>query len=191
MSVSPQHSRMGWLESPGQVLSLGSGGLQNVAPLPVQSCILGRQAWDVSWLPPKLHHTKVSMWAMAKGCTAPTVPVSPWGRWEHPSVGRFGVLFLWSSGPEHVLEQVMKQQTSLLLIGSLGAAGNFLHILTPNDFCLVCQDSRGKPWLVANDILVLFPKCWAGGRNGQRFGRAVGAAPVHYVTTQGAFHLSA
>lgn len=27
--------------------------------LPVQSCILGRQARDVSWLPPKLHHTSL------------------------------------------------------------------------------------------------------------------------------------
>lgn len=101
------------------------------------------------------------------------------------------ILFLCSSGPKHVLEQVMQQQTLLLLISCPGAAGNSLHILTSSDFCLVFRDSAGEPWPVASRTLVLFPKCWAGGRNGQRLGSALGAAPVRYTPSPGALHLSA
>lgn len=82
----------------------------------------------------------------------------------------------------------MQQQTLVLLIGSPGAAGNLLHILTSNDFVLsagTVEVSHGQgqitPW-------GCFP---GGGRDGQRFGSAFGAGPVHYVTTQGDFYLSA
>lgn len=38
---------------------------------------------------------------------------------------------------------------------------------------------------------VLFPKRGSGGRSGQRFGSAAGAAPIRYGPGQGALHLSA
>lgn len=79
-SVARRHGGTGLLGSPGRALSLWDpGGLQDAAPLAVQSRTPGRQARDACRLPPKLLRTKSSTLAMVKSCTAPTVHASSLG----------------------------------------------------------------------------------------------------------------
>lgn len=91
MSVSPQHGRMGWLQSPGQVLGLGvrvSPECGSTACAELYSWQAGMGCFLASSKAPPHQSLYVGN---AKGCTAPTVHVPPWGGWEHPSVVGLGV----------------------------------------------------------------------------------------------------